>query len=115
MICSLHFLVGGEVVPMPSKWAPKGVWVLQGLSPSLPAHPSTAPPRRLREGSLRGGQGVRGSCLVPWGLRGRALRGCLHMWVSPPLQGEAGPPGLPGPPVSIPVSLQWGDLEQRGH
>lgn len=78
------FLGEGGVVPVPSKWAPKGVWVLQGLSPSLPAHPSIAPPRRLREGPLRGGQGVRGSCLVPWGLWGRALGdactcGCLPL------------------------------------
>lgn len=39
---------------------------------------------------------------------GRDLQGMLgHMWVSSPLQGEAGPPGLPGSPVS--VQLRWGE------
>lgn len=53
---------------------------------------------------------VRGSRLVFWG-RASGAQHCSpgagssgDPWshkVSPPLQGEAGPPGLPGPPVSV--------------
>lgn len=53
--------------------------------------------------------GVRGSILPPGASSGAQLcspgrsfqRTLGHMWASPSLQGEVGPPGLPGPLVSV--------------
>lgn len=53
--------------------------------------------------------GVRGSILPPGASSGAQLcspgrsfqRTLGHVWASPSLQGEVGPPGLPGPLVSV--------------
>lgn len=80
-----------------------------GSEPVCPARPS---PQCLpwRKVSPRRGRGARGPHLVSWGpalLPGAGFSGhaCSHVG-APSLQGEAGPPGLPGPPVS--VLLCWG-------
>lgn len=75
-----------------------------GSEPVCPARPS---PQCLpwRKVSPRRGRGARGPHLVSWGpalLPGAGFSGhaCSHVG-APSLQGEAGPPGLPGPPVSV--------------